>query len=156
MVQSAAARPFLLYACVVLFFLVVVHGMDAKNIRNLDEWAELKQDDKVWMVEFYSDMCGACQEFEATLEKIAKNNPEVSLARVQIDNADGAAIAERIGVFDEAVPNMRLLYSTLDFNGASIFDGLEDPSADKISGKIRRALETHNSELKNGKFYKRS
>eukprot|EP00638_Chattonella_subsalsa_P001426 CAMPEP_0117734320 /NCGR_PEP_ID=MMETSP0947-20121206/595_1 /TAXON_ID=44440 /ORGANISM="Chattonella subsalsa, Strain CCMP2191" /LENGTH=120 /DNA_ID=CAMNT_0005549059 /DNA_START=201 /DNA_END=563 /DNA_ORIENTATION=- len=120
----------------------------------MDEWNELREDDKVWMVEFYSTMCGACQEFEPELEKIVKALPEVSFARVSIDNSDGAQIAERTGVFDEAVPNIRLLHSKTDFKGASIYQGDEIPATAIIS-KLKSSL-SGTADLQDGKYVKRS
>ena len=76
-------------------------------------------DDRVWLVEFYSDMCGSCKEFAPKWEKIEKSLSNVATGKINIgiayslymfsflkeynivDNKAGMKIAKDLGVLQE-------------------------------------------------------
>ena len=42
--------------------------------------------DKTWLIEFYSPMCGSCQEFAPIWDKLEKNlKSTVSMGKINID-----------------------------------------------------------------------
>ena len=56
------------------------------------------------MLEFYSEMCGSCKEFEPTWAKLAARIKRMHLGRVNIDTAGGKRLARRLGVLDGGIP----------------------------------------------------
>ena len=56
------------------------------------------------MVEFFSGMCGYCQEFEPTWLELAAQASRLEPARVNIDGDGGAALAADLGILDEGIP----------------------------------------------------
>jgi thioredoxin-like negative regulator of GroEL len=68
-------------------------------------------DEKVWLVEFYSGMCGSCKEFSATWSKVEKSMKSIATAKINIDNKGGMEIAKELGVLEEGIPNIRLFKS---------------------------------------------
>ena len=78
------------------------------------EWtlAEFKknviEDDRAWIVEFYSAMCGSCKEFAPTWDRIEMNLNDVLKTKVNIDQKGGMEVAQYMGALDEGLPNVRL------------------------------------------------
>jgi hypothetical protein len=83
-------------------------------------------DGRVWMVEFYSAMCGGCQEFASTWERIEKAFSEgstggaIATGKINIDNKAGLKIAEELGVLDDGVPHVRLFKEKGDVKGTPV------------------------------------
>ena len=67
------------------------------------------QDDRVWLVEFYSSMCGSCKEFSPTWDRIESTLSDVMKTKVNIDRKGGMEIAKQFGALQEGIPNVRLL-----------------------------------------------
>ena len=83
-------------------------------------------DNKVWMVEFYSSMCGGCQEFASTWDRITQTFNEKSYdgsilsGKINIDKKDGMKLAEQLGVLEDGVPHVKLFRKKDDHIGDSI------------------------------------
>ena len=76
-----------------------------REIRSVDEFRRLVQTSpRVFLVEFFSGMCGYCQEFEPTWLELAKTTTRLEPARVNIDMPGGLAVAELVGVINEGIP----------------------------------------------------
>ena len=86
--------------------------------------ASVISDDRVWLVEFYSSMCGSCQEYAPVWDKISKSLKNVVTAKINVDSKEGAKLADRLGVFAEGLPNVRLFHKQQDINGVSIVPGM--------------------------------
>ena len=85
---------------------------------------EVIDDEKVWLVEFYSTMCGGCIEFNPVWEKIEASMKSVATTKVNIDDAGGMALAQALNVLDEGIPNVRMLKSkSINPKGESIVIG---------------------------------
>jgi thioredoxin-like negative regulator of GroEL len=84
---------------------------------------DVVNDDRVWLVEFYSTMCGSCKEFSAVWKKLDQSMRSISTAQINIDEPHGMAIAKALDVLDEGIPNVRLLNSRQKPNGVSIMTG---------------------------------
>lgn len=80
-------------------------------------------DDKVWLVEFFSSMCGSCQEFSPTWKKIVHKAKTVMKGEVNIDTPKGMALAQKLGALDEGIPNVRMFSRMGDPKGKSIVNG---------------------------------
>ena len=55
--------------------------------------------DEVWMLEFYSDMCGSCKQFTPKYVQLAQNHPTIRSGNVNIDKADGMRLATKLSAF---------------------------------------------------------
>lgn len=81
-------------------------------------------DDRVWLVEFYSTMCGSCQEFSSIWKKLDLSMRSISTAQINIDEPHGMAIAKALDVLDEGIPSVRLLNSKQKPSGISLMTGM--------------------------------
>ena len=55
----------------------------------------LKSDKKV-IVDFYADWCGPCQMVAPILEEIAKENPDIKVGKVNVDEENGLAMKYKV------------------------------------------------------------
>ena len=79
--------------------------VERREIRSVDEFRRLVQtSQRCFLVEFFSGMCGDCQEFEPTWLELAKTTTRLEPARVNIDMPGGLAVAELVGVINEGIP----------------------------------------------------
>lgn len=113
--------PFSLF--LVALFVLVVHGVDLDPKKFT---SEVLGDERAWMVEFYSSMCGGCQEFASTWDRIADAFSEsssggaIKSGKVNIDNSEGMKLAEKLGVLEDGVPHVKLFKSKGDTKGISV------------------------------------
>lgn len=84
--------------------------------------SEVQGDDRVWVIEFFSKMCGSCQEFAPTWSKLKKKLPSFRVAEVDIDQKAGMQLAEKLGVLEEGIPCLRLFHSKSQPNGISVLN----------------------------------
>jgi thioredoxin-like negative regulator of GroEL len=119
------------FSILVVCFLGLLAALPSTMVSGADlEPTTFKQtvlnDDRVWMVEFYSAMCGGCQEFASTWERIEKAFSEgssggaIATGKINIDNKAGLKIAEELGVLDDGVPHVRLFKAKGDMTGTAI------------------------------------
>ena len=54
--------------------------------------AEVLNESKKVLIDFYADWCGPCQVLSPIVEEVAKTNSEVKVVRINIDNAENIAI----------------------------------------------------------------
>ena len=80
-------------------------------------------DSRVWVVEFYSGMCGSCQEFAPTWERLEKSLKSVATGKVNIDTKPGMKIAESLGVLEGGIPHVRMFARSGDNKGRSVVSG---------------------------------
>ena len=72
---------------------------------NKDNFAELKASAKPVLVDFYADWCGPCRMVGPIVEEIAAENPDIVVAKVNVDN--NPELASEFGVF--SIPTMVVL-----------------------------------------------
>ena len=72
---------------------------------NKDNFAELKASAKPVLVDFYADWCGPCRIVGPIVEEIAEENPDIIVAKVNVDN--NPELASEFGVF--SIPTMVVL-----------------------------------------------
>lgn len=56
---------------------------------------EVLNSDKKVLVDFYADWCGPCHMLHPIIEEIAKENPDIKVVQVNVDNAEDLAIKYR-------------------------------------------------------------
>jgi thiol-disulfide isomerase/thioredoxin len=87
-------------------------------------------DSRVWMVEFYSTMCGGCQEFASTWERIEQafdndsNGGAIASGKISIDSKEGLKLAEELGVLEDGVPHVRVFKQKDDQKGTAVVKGM--------------------------------
>ena len=88
----------LLFAYLICFvgFAVSSDDLSAADFDNT-----VLKDDRVWLVEFYSPMCGSCTEFAPTWEKISASMKSVATGKINIDIKEGMELANKLGVLEE-------------------------------------------------------
>ena len=64
---------------------------------NKDNFAELRASDKPVLIDFYADWCGPCRMVAPIIEEIASENPDIAVAKVNVD--DQPELASEFGVF---------------------------------------------------------
>jgi thioredoxin 1 len=64
------------------------------TLENFEE--SVLKNDKPVILDFYADWCGPCRMLGPVLEKIAKENDDVAVAKVNVDNIP--SLAESFGV----------------------------------------------------------
>lgn len=57
---------------------------------------EVLGSDKTVLVDFYADWCGPCKMIAPIVEEIAKENPDIVVGKVNVDNDQQLAIAFNI------------------------------------------------------------
>lgn len=77
-------------------------------------------DERVWLVYFYSAMCGSCREFSGVWGKVDASMKSIVTAKINIDEKGGMEIAKELNVLVEGIPNVRLLNSQSDELGVTI------------------------------------
>ncbi len=116
----------------------MLHGaLSGKELSGSTFQADVLNDSRVWIVEFYSAMCGGCQEFAPTWERVDMNMKSIVAGKVNIDEPEGEALAKSLGVLDEGVPSIRLFMASGDSKGVSIMQGQELYTAKQIMSSVR-------------------
>jgi thioredoxin-like negative regulator of GroEL len=95
-----------------LFFIVACSvsliSADQKEWTLADFKKNVIEDDRAWIVEFYSGMCGSCKEFAPTWDRIEMTLNDVLKTKVNIDQKGGMEVAQYMGALEEGLPNVRL------------------------------------------------
>lgn len=55
-------------------------------------------------------MCGSCQEFAPVWDTLTKKLKSIKTGKINIDTKDGLALAQKLGVLDEGIPNIQLYH----------------------------------------------
>eukprot|EP01031_Cornospumella_fuschlensis_P038978 gene38978-47417_t len=129
----------LLLVVVFLSLLMVAVGAEA-GIFDLDPKSfneEVLNDERVWLVEFYSPMCGSCQEFAPIWHKIAQKTKTLVKGQVNIDTQEGMALAEKVGALNEGIPNLRIFAKKGDTKGKSLLPEDLSNAMEKVAKSIR-------------------
>lgn len=103
---SIISMHFTILGIVVLVNTLVLISASEISLQGFNE--KVLKDERVWLVEFYSSMCGSCQEFTPIWEQVANHFTTVATAKINIDDKEGMAIAQSLGVLEEGIPNVSL------------------------------------------------
>lgn len=112
--------PFYLFFSICLLLLGACRGdLDPASFEQ-----EVLRDDRVWLIEFYSPMCGSCTEFTPTWTRLQNQMISIATGKINIDEEKGMALAQKLGVLDEGLPNIRMFSSNSSPNvGVAIMPG---------------------------------
>lgn len=95
-----------------------------------------------WVLEFSSPRCGTCRELAPLYAAVAaKLGASARFGEVDIDTDAGMALARRLEVLDEGVPNVRV-WARADAppGGAHVFSGWELPTEAQLESSVLAAL----------------
>lgn len=70
--------------------------MSVKNLNNENFNAEILDRDGIAIVDFYADWCGPCKMMAPVIDKIAEENPELNVAKVNVD--ESGELAAQYGI----------------------------------------------------------
>ena len=59
--------------------------MSVMNVNN-ENFNELKNSEKIVLLDFYADWCGPCRMVSPIVDEIANENPEIVVGKVNVDN----------------------------------------------------------------------
>lgn len=108
---------------ILLLLVLVTLAIAEDKVWTLDEFEKyVIKDERVWLVEFYSSMCGSCKEFAPIWEHVDKTLSDVMKTKVNIDQKGGMEIAKYMGALEEGIPNVRLI-TTQDGKSEGIVKG---------------------------------
>ncbi len=60
---------------------------------NTKQFNELKNSDKTVLLDFYADWCGPCRMVAPILEEIAAEKPDITVAKINVDDEPSLAAA---------------------------------------------------------------
>lgn len=134
---------FVVLVCSVLlntFLPTLAHG---KDLDPTTFASSVLDDDRVWLVEFYSSMCGGCQEFASTWNRIEKlysknSNGVIATGKINIDKKEGLKVAEDLGVLEDGVPHVRIFTKKGDKKGSVVVKSDSAFDYKKITDKINK------------------
>lgn len=112
------ASSILILFGIFILTLSVHEKFDLINFKN-----KVLEDDRVWLLEFYSPMCGSCTEFSPTWSKLETSAKSIVTSKVNIDDKAGMELAKALGVLEEGLPGVRIFTSKTG-NGISIVAGI--------------------------------
>ncbi len=118
----------------------LVHGKDLDPTKFA---STVLDDDRVWLVEFYSSICGGCQEFASTWGRIEtyyskSSDGVIAAGKINIDKKEGLKVAEELGVLDDGVPHVRLFTKKGDKTGSVVVKSDSAFDYKKITDKINK------------------
>lgn len=73
-------------------------------VLHIDEsnFDDLLTSDKPVLIDFWASWCGPCQMIAPIIEKLAEDNPQITVAKVNVDDAPSIAIKYRV----ESIPTL--------------------------------------------------
>ena len=78
--------------------------MSVLNI-NKDNFEDVKNSDKLVLLDFYADWCGPCRMVSPIVDQIAKEHPEYLVGKINVDNEP--ELAQAFGV--SSIPMLAVL-----------------------------------------------
>jgi len=90
----------------------------------------LLADDKITIVDFFAEWCSPCRRISPQLEKLAKDDPDVVLLKIDIVNWN-TPVTRQFGI--QSVPNVRV------FNRAKAQVGEPTPNVNLVLERVKQA-----------------
>jgi thioredoxin-like negative regulator of GroEL len=135
----AACAGALLLACA-----PVACAASATPVDDASFEALVRASPEAWVLEFWSPRCGTCAEFAPLYATLAARHAHLArFGAVDIDTPAGMALATRLDILSEGVPNVRAFVAAgaaTDDGGARVFSGWEVPPLEELDSALLRAL----------------
>ena len=130
----------MLWVLCFVFFISIVELICAEKLDPTRFTNDVLDDERVWAIEFYSGMCGSCKEFAPKWEFLQEKMSAVVTSKVNIDEKPGMDLAQKLGVLQEGLPNIRLFSNTGQTQGIPIMPGTEMTSKE-LWAKLKRNVQ---------------
>ena len=115
-------------------------GVAMSSDMNPEKFYDVVSDHRVWLLEFYSPMCGSCKEFAPVWQTVEDYlERKVMTAKINIDSKAGMKIAEAVGALEDGIPALVLFKSSDDARGTSM--GIQDSKLTKAH--VLKVLKKH-------------
>ena len=104
-------KLFLTFCSIFIIIILINTSLQAGvNLNNSNYKDEVLNSQEAWLIEYYSEMCGSCKQFSPIWENTVKNIKKLKIGRVNIDDKQGMELANQMGVLNEGIPCVRLVY----------------------------------------------
>lgn len=122
------------------------------NADNFDEVvsrrSSLTAEPPSWIIEFYSDKCTSCREFEPTWKEfaasVAERNGSAEIGRVNIDTKSGLKLAQKMKNVLTRIP--KVVYMTSPTTSYE-YHVLEGDTLDRLLDSLSRFIDLRPTEL---------
>ncbi len=137
-----------LFWCTIVCCLLVLSQQSTGVELSADNYEEqVLASPEVWVVEYYSSRCGSCVQFEKTWDEVTSTLKKVKVGRVNIENKGGMELAERFGVLDSGIPNVRVVHGKSGqqkeiMNGEQVADAISLKNT--LTGTIKETAKLEN------------
>ena len=81
---------------------------------NEESFAKIKESGKKALIDFYADWCGPCKMLAPILHKISEENPDLIIAKINVD--DSTSLAIQYGI--QSIPTMLVMENGAIINKA--------------------------------------
>ena len=128
-----------------LALLLASVALAAASLPSVDDGsfeAQVAASPDAWVLEFSSPRCGTCRELAPLYAAVAARlGGAARFGEVDIDSEGGMALARRLRVLDEGVPNVRA-WARRDApqGGDRVFSGWEMPTQAELERRVVDAL----------------
>ncbi len=72
---------------------------------NEESFAKIKESGKKALIDFYADWCGPCKMLAPILHEISEENPDLIIAKINVD--DSTSLAIQYGI--QSIPTMLVM-----------------------------------------------
>lgn len=96
--------------------------------------------ERVWVVKIYSAMCGSCQEFAPTWDKLKGSVDSVEFGELSIDQPEGMKIAEALGALNDGIPNVMVFAKAGQRRGETVYNGEGATTVQRLAKGVKRAM----------------
>jgi hypothetical protein len=100
------------YIIFIVLILIFVHISSNKaeilNVNNYEE--KVINSKEAWLIEYYSERCGTCQEFSPIWESATNKIRKLRIGKVNIDEKSGMELATKNKILDEGIPLVKFIY----------------------------------------------
>ena len=81
---------------------------------NEESFAKIKESGKKALIDFYADWCGPCKMLAPILHEISEENPDLIIAKINVD--DSTSLAIQYGI--QSIPTMLVMENGAIINKA--------------------------------------
>ena len=128
---------------ILILFIISFNSSSSVEIHkiNIDNFTStVIKSPNIWILEYYSEMCGTCQEFYETWNSLTKSFEGVKFGRVNIDDKKGMELAKQEKALESAIPAVRLIYGKNKY--FNIMIGTEEPlpNVNELKRRIKKEI----------------
>ena len=129
------------------------HARDHEQATKLtaSNWHTVENDHHVWVVKFFSNMCGSCKEWRKQWHVLQSAVDGLHYGEVNVDIKENVGLAKKLGVLQEGIPHVKLF--NLARMPVTLMGGGKTVPARELVGQLRKALSSHKAEAGSSGFY---